>query len=158
NRDESMRSSSAARAKRAMLSSAAVLALGLAAAPAFAQQAQAPVSTASNADTSNQIGEVVVTAQFRAQDIQKTPLAITAVTGDMMAARSQTNVALVAQASPGLNMTTGSLGGAQTTSISIRGIGQSDFNLAVEPGVGMYIDDVYYGTMFGSLFDLVDID
>ncbi len=51
-----MRNSSTARAKRAMLSSAAVLALGLAAAPAFAQD-NAPAKP-----DANQIGEVVVTA------------------------------------------------------------------------------------------------
>ena len=130
----------------------ALLSLGVATMAHAAEPAPAP------ADNSNQVGEVVVTAQFRSQDLQTTPLAITAVNSDMLRARSQTNVATVAQASPGLNLTTGSLGGAQTTQISIRGIGQRDFNLAVEPGVGMYIDDVYYGTMFGALFDLVDTD
>ena len=126
-------------------------------APAFAQDAAA-APTSTNAADSNQVGEVVVTAQFRAQNVQQTPLAITAVTADMLQARSQNNVATVAEATPGLHLTTGSLGGAQTTQVSIRGVGQLDFNLAVEPGVGMYIDDVYYGTMFGSLFDLIDTD
>jgi len=147
--------SSNIRKLRLVLSGAAlplIFAAGMSATPALAQEA------ANSTDNANQVGEVVVTAQFRAQDVQSTPLAITAVTGDMLEARSQNNVAMVAQASPGLNLTTGSLGGAQTTQISIRGVGQNDFNLAVEPGVGMYIDDVYYGTMFGSLFDLVDTD
>jgi iron complex outermembrane receptor protein len=153
-----MKTSHTPRLQRLMVSGAAlpmIFAVG-AAAPAAAQApAAAPAPAVAPSD---KVSEVVVTAQFRSQNIQQTPLAITAVTADMLLARSQTNVAQVAQASPGLNMTTGSLGGAQTTSISIRGIGQSDFNLAVEPGVGMYIDDVYYGTMFGSLFDLVDVD
>src|SRR5690606_22328548 len=41
---------------------------------------------------------------------------------------------------------------------SIRGIGQYDFNPALEPGVGLYIDDVYYATLTGSMFDLLDLD
>jgi iron complex outermembrane receptor protein len=40
----------------------------------------------------------------------------------------------------------------------IRGIGQTDFNLALEPGVGIYVDDVYYPTLTGSLLDLLDLD
>ena len=39
----------------------------------------------------------------------------------------------------------------------IRGVGQTDFNYAVEPGVGIYVDDVYYPTLTGSLVDLTDI-
>ena len=52
----------------------------------------------------------------------------------------------------------GSLGGSQTPLVSIRGLSQTDFNLAVEPAVGMYIDDVYYGTIYGSVLDLLDLD
>ena len=38
-------------------------------------------------------------------------------------------------------------------------IGQGDFNLAAgEPGVGVYIDDVYFATTLGSAFDLLDLD
>jgi iron complex outermembrane receptor protein len=41
----------------------------------------------------------------------------------------------------------------------IRGIGQADFNFAsAEPGVGIYIDDVYFASTFGSMFELLDID
>ncbi len=75
-----------------------------------------------------------------------------------MRERNQVDIADVAQRAPGVQLTTGGLGGAQVTTISIRGIGQSDFDLGLEPGVGTYIDDVYYGTLFGSLFDLVDLD
>src|SRR5690606_30452790 len=35
---------------------------------------------------------------------------------------------------------------------------QTDFNYALEPGVGIYIDDVYYPTLTGSLVDLLDLD
>ena len=42
--------------------------------------------------------------------------------------------------------------------VSIRGLGQTDFNLAVEPGVGIYVDDVYFGTIYGSVFKLLDLD
>jgi iron complex outermembrane recepter protein len=107
---------------------------------------------------SDQLAEIVVTAQFRRQDIQQTPLAISAITADMMAAQGERNVMDVAARVPGVTFNAGSLGGSQASEVSIRGIGQTDFNLAVEPGVGVYIDDVYYGTVYGSLLDLLDLD
>lgn len=107
---------------------------------------------------SDQLMEIVVTAQFRRQDIQQTPLAISAVTGEMMEAQGERNVMDVAERVPGVTFNAGSLGGSQASEVSIRGIGQADFNLAVEPGVGVYIDDVYYGTVYGSLLDLLDLD
>ena len=137
--------------QRLLASAFGVLAASLSAGASFAQEAAAD---------SNQIGEVVVTAQFRAQNVQETPLAITAVTGDMLQARSQSNIMDVANRTPSVTLTTagGGLGGSQTTAIQIRGIGQTDFNLALEPGVGLYIDDVYFGTSYGSLMDLLDLD
>ncbi len=40
----------------------------------------------------------------------------------------------------------------------IRGIGQADFHPALDPGVGIYIDDVYYGQLYGDTLDLSDVD
>ncbi len=116
----------------------------------------APASTTTPADTGNP--DIVVTAQFRGQRLQDVPLAITAVSSEMLAARSQTNIAQVAKQSPSVIIIPG--GGAFGPSIgtAIRGVGQFDFNPAYEPGVGMYIDDVYYATLTGSLFDLLDLD
>jgi iron complex outermembrane receptor protein len=137
----------------------ALLALGTGA--AYAQQAQTPPTAQNNATGPGDldaIPEITVTAQFRSQNLQDTPIAITAVTADMLRDRNQTDIAAVAERAPGVNLTTGGLGGAQTTTLSIRGIGQTDFDLGLEPGVGMYVDDVYYGTLFGSLFSLIDLD
>lgn len=122
----------------------------------IAQAAEPPASS----QESEGLEEVIVTAQFRSQDVQATPLAITAVTAEMLEARSQQDVGDVANRAPNVTLTTAAvgLGGAQSTSVTIRGIGQNDFNLAVEPGVGMYIDDVYYGAIYGSLLDLIDLE
>ena len=40
----------------------------------------------------------------------------------------------------------------------IRGVGQTDFDPAVDPGVGIYVDDVYFATLTGSDFALLDLD
>ncbi|MBN9504669.1 MAG: TonB-dependent receptor [Altererythrobacter sp.] len=111
------------------------------------------------AESQGGISEIVVTAQFRDQNLQDTPLAITAVDSELMEARSQTNVEQLAQRAPSVQFSAGGQGGgSQTAAVNIRGIGATDFQFPNEPGVGVYIDDVYYGISFGTAFDLVDLD
>ncbi|MET0293187.1 MAG: TonB-dependent receptor [Steroidobacteraceae bacterium] len=104
------------------------------------------------------IEEVVITAQFREQNLQQTPIAITAVTAEMLEMRSQNNLAEIASQAP--NVTLRPLGGSfgPAMGASIRGIGQFDFNPAMEPGVGIYVDDVYYASLTGATFELLDLE
>ena len=83
---------------------------------------------------------------------------IVAVNSDQIAQRSITNVVDIAQAAPNVTMTEAGNGFGKTNQAFIRGIGQLDFSFAFEPKVGFYIDDVYYSTTFGSVFELLDID
>jgi iron complex outermembrane recepter protein len=130
--------------RAALLASAAFCA-----APALAQTpAAAEVAT----------GDIVVTAQFRDQKLQDVPIAITAISGDMLDQRSQTSLTDVANQAPSVTLrpTTAAFGPA--ISATIRGMGQIDFNPAFEPGVGLYVDDVYYPRLTGANFDLLDVD
>lgn len=101
--------------------------------------------------------DIVVTAQFREQRLQDTPIAITAVSGEDLANKGLTSIADVATTAPNVNIqnSSGAYGGP---TIYIRGIGQYDSNFALEPGVGLYVDDIYHGVLVGSLFDLLDVD
>ena len=132
------------------VTSFAALAAAITAAPATAQDAAANDAPAGD--------EIVVTAQFRAQNLQDTPLAITAVNAEMLEARSQTNISQVAAQAPSVTLKPQGTSYGPSMTASIRGIGQADFNPALEPGVGLYIDDVYYATLTGSMFDLLDLD
>jgi iron complex outermembrane receptor protein len=109
-------------------------------------------------EESGQLEEVTITAEFREANLQETPIAITAVTGEMLEARSQTSVEQIASQAPNVHL--GPQGQANGSGLIafIRGVGQTDFNFALEPGVGLYIDDVYYPTLTGSLVDLLDLD
>jgi iron complex outermembrane receptor protein len=109
-------------------------------------------------DPATQLPELVVTAQFRGENLQKTPLAITAINGKMLDARGQVNVTDIAANAPSVTIETGSASFGPTPVISIRGIGAHDFTFASEPGVGVYIDDVYQSTLVGSAIDLLDLD
>ncbi|MEI9963965.1 MAG: TonB-dependent receptor [Caulobacteraceae bacterium] len=140
-----------------MLRTAAPIAAGAAlisvASLAHAQDAGAPAPSGGST-----ISEVVVTAQFREQNLQQTPLAITAVNAQMLENRSQTNVYQVAAEAPNVSLRPAGGGFGSAMVAFIRGVGQTDFNFSQEPGVAIYVDDVYYSTLTGSLLDLMDLD
>ena len=104
------------------------------------------------------LDEIVVTAQFRQQNLQDTPLAITAVTAELMEARSQTNISEITNQAPSVTLKQQSAMFGPAIAAYIRGVGAADFNPALEPGVGIYVDDVYIATLTGSLLDLLDLD
>lgn len=132
------------------------MALALTTQPVAAQTA-ADQAEAQDADAGT-IAEIVVTAQFRQQNLQDTPLSITALNGEALAARGQTNIAEVAAEAPNVTLMPQNQYLGPGIIAFIRGVGQSDPNFALEPGVGMYIDDVYLPTLTGSLLDLMDVD
>jgi iron complex outermembrane receptor protein len=138
---------------------AALIALGLGAAAAQAQQAPATQQPAPAAASEAVLEEIIVTAEFRSEKNQETPIAITALSGEALTDRGIQNLDDIAKSAP--NVTTFMNGAAfgKTMAASIRGIGQGDFNFAqTEQGVGIYVDDVYFANTFGSAFDLLDID
>lgn len=120
--------------------------------------AMAGAAFAAAEDTSGVLDEVIVTAQFREQNVQDTPLSITAVSGDMLEARNQTNIAEVTNQAPNVTLKPQGAAYGPSMGASIRGVGQFDFNPALEPGVGIYVDDVYFATLTGSILDLLDLE
>ncbi|MBX5463388.1 MAG: TonB-dependent receptor [Steroidobacteraceae bacterium] len=116
------------------------------------------VSAQEGAAADETLSEVVVTAQMREQSVQDIPLSITAVTGDLLEARSQTNLKEISAQAPNVLLQQNPAGSGNSMRAFIRGVGQSDQSPSVEPGVGIYIDDIYFGTVTASAFDLVDLD
>jgi iron complex outermembrane receptor protein len=137
--------------RRALLMSTS----GMAASAIFASPALAQDTGDSSEDT---LTEIVVTAQMRMQSVQDIPLSITAVTGDLLEARNQTNLREISAQAPNVILQQNPSGSGNSMRAFIRGVGQSDQSPSVEPGVGIYIDDIYFGTVTASAFDLVDLD
>jgi iron complex outermembrane recepter protein len=136
-----------------------VFSLLAAARMAAAQTTVDTTKVSSNSDDSTTtLSEVIVTAQFRKENLQDTPLSITAVTGAMLEARGQTSLADVAAQAPNVILQQNGAGAGNSMRAQIRGVGQTDFDPAVDPGVGVYIDDVYFATLTGSDLALVDLD
>src|SRR5690606_13880081 len=87
-----------------------------------------------------------------------TPIAITALTTQEIEARAFTNTAQIGYTVPNTYFQKAQAAFGNSLVAFIRGVGQNDFNFAFEPGVSMYIDDVYHATVMGSFFDLLDLE
>ena len=130
------------------------IALGL----GFAWGFGASVAAAAQPAGADALDEIVVTAQFREQNLQVTPLSITAMSAELLESRNQTNIAEVASQAPNVTLKPQGAAFGPAMGASIRGVGQFDFNPALEPGVGLYVDDVYFATLTGSILDLLDLE
>ncbi|PEQ10901.1 TonB-dependent receptor [Novosphingobium sp. PC22D] len=138
--------------------SAIVGSIGLAPMAAHAQDAATSEPQAEEQQTGG-LEEIIVTARKRAENLQETPVAITAMTGGMLEERQITNVAEVARFAPNVNISpVANISGSSASITSfIRGVGQTDFNITVDPGVGVYVDGVYVARSVGALLDMADI-
>ncbi len=149
---------------RSLTAATATLAL-LGATAALAQNADQNTAAQNQADQTttpgaggNALQQVIVTAQFVNENAQSTPLAITAISGSSLAERGQTSLTQISEDAPSVNLFADEAAFGPAMGAFIRGIGQFDLDPALEPGVGIYVDNVYMGTITGSLLDMLDLD
>lgn len=105
----------------------------------------------------NELEEVVVTARRRSETAQEVPIPITVVDGSLIDQAGAFNVNRVKELIPSVQLYTSN---PRNTGINIRGIG-SPFGLTndgLDPGVGFYVDGVYYARPAAATFDFIDID
>jgi len=148
-------------AGRRVSATAALLALGLATAPA-AQTVQAadesyeaPVS--GNYSEDGGLDNVVVTARRRQERSQDVPLAISVISAQTLDATGTPNAGALSQLQPTVQFYSSN---PRNSALTIRGLG-SPFGLTndgIEPGVGLYIDQVYYSRPAATTFDFLDVD
>ena len=113
--------------------------------------------TISLAGPSIRLQEVLVTARKARENLQDTPVSVTAFTASDIAYRGMNAVLAVAQATPNLTIMSGNNYSGKSALTYIRGVGQDQFTYEFQPGVGYYVDGVYYGPVYGSIFQLGDI-
>jgi iron complex outermembrane receptor protein len=123
--------------------------------PALAQETDQPDDARSGG-----IGEIVVTAQKRDQNVQDVPISISAFGGTALQERAVTNVASLSALAPNVNLDGGTpfSGSSAVLSATIRGIGSDDFAFNIDPGVGVYLDGVYLARTVGANQDLPDVE
>ncbi len=133
--------------KYSLLASCAIAALPLLASHAYAQ------AQATDAKKGTDIVEVVVTAQKRSEGINKTPLAITAYTGDTLKSEGVVSVADLQNIAPSVEISHGGFG----VGIEIRGVTTTDMTSKGEQGISFNVDGVPIGRpteMQLAFFDL----
>jgi len=126
-----------------------------------AWSAAATVVSAQEAPAADQAGlsveEVVVTARRREESLKDVPVAVSAYSGETLARQGGADITVLQQTTP--NITVQTARGSNSTLISyIRGIGQQDPLWGYEPGVGLYVDDVYVHRPQGAVLDVFDIE
>ena len=102
--------------------------------------------------------EITVTAQFQETNLQKTPIAITAITGETLEERNLNNITDLGLVIPNSAIREQSNMWGPNATIGMRGVGQSDFIPAFEPGVIVYVDDIFNETVVGSTMDMIDLE
>ena len=103
------------------------------------------------------VEEVIVTARRREETLQGVPVAVTALGEERLEQTGATDITALQQQTP--NATVQIARGSNSTLISfIRGVGQQDPLWGFEPGVGLYIDDVYVARPQGAVLDIFDIN
>jgi iron complex outermembrane receptor protein len=130
----------------------------IAAVLALSSHSASAQTTGDGEQAANDDRVIIVTAQFREQNLQDTPLAITALNAEMLEARGQNSIADVGVTAPNVTLREAAATYGPATVAYIRGVGQRDTTFALEPGVGIYIDDVYFPTLHGSQLELIDLD
>lgn len=126
---------------------------------AMAQTDQSVDAAAAQTDDGG-LTDIVVTAQKRSERLQDTPISITAVTGAALEDRGSGTIAALGNLTPNLvyNTTAPVSGVSSGAIVFIRGVGQTDFQLTTDPGVGTYLDGVYVARSVGGVLDVVDVE
>ncbi|QTC90735.1 TonB-dependent receptor [Brevundimonas goettingensis] len=112
--------------------------------------------TAAPQEDTASVEDVVVTARRRDEQLKDVPIAVTALSAARLEQTGATDITVLQQQTP--NATVQIARGSNSTLISfIRGVGQQDPLWGFEPGVGLYIDDVYVARPQGAVLDIFDI-
>ena len=134
---------------RLILACASLLACGVAGAAAAQGSGTAPSAGA--------IEEVLVTARRRAENLQDVPVAVTALSGDELIAQNVRTLEDLTSVAPNIKINAGRAT-SSTINAYIRGVGQNDPLWGFEPGVAIYIDDVYIARPQAALLDVFDVE
>ena len=132
-------------ARLALLTSAGIVALGMATASAQDE----PPETTRTMDT------VLVTAQQREQNLQEVPITLQVLSADTLSTLAADNMGDIDAFVPGLEISDGS---PTQPSYKIRGIQTSDFGVGTDPAVGIYVDGIYAARTGASLLAFNDVE
>ena len=120
---------------------------------ASAQQA----APAAKADSAITVETIVVTARRRGEELKDVPAAVSVFTAAKLEENGAKDITELTRTTPNLTLEV-SRGANSTVNIFMRGVGQGDPLWGFEPGVGLYVDDVYYARPQGAILDVYNVD
>ena len=117
----------------------------------------APADPADSPAPADNGGDIIVTAQRRAERLQDVPISITALNSDELQRRGVSDVSDLAGTVPGLNITT-SAGQNSTNLVSLRGVAGQPLTIGASQATAIYLDGVYLTKPDAAFFALDDIE
>jgi iron complex outermembrane recepter protein len=122
-----------------------------------------PLAAQPSADSTAAKGgleEIIVTARYRAENLQTIPIAASVVDGELLDRSHTVNTQQLTQFVPSLYYNSAN---PRNTAYTIRGLGSNTLSISaandgIEPGVGFYVDQVYHGRAATAAFDFTDIE
>lgn len=119
-------------------------------APAFAQ-------SASSQPQSDQLDEIVVTARRTEENLQSTPVAVTAINAQALERAQVSDVTDLQRTTPSLSIATGAPSSSGFAFVAMRGQGNLQALVSNDPAVAIYVDGVYIARPSQGLTDLFDL-
>ena len=107
--------------------------------------------------TAGALDEIIVSARRVEENLQRTPVAVSAFQSVDIEERSIQRIGDTAAFTPNFVTSSGPTG-QNDGYYFVRGVGQTDLNPSVDPAVATYIDGVYLGRIMGSSFDTTDLE
>ncbi|MFO1376888.1 MAG: TonB-dependent receptor [Steroidobacteraceae bacterium] len=138
-------------AHSARLGLAAAIAAVLAA-PAIAQDS----GSKREAGARVELEEVIVTGTKRAESVQEVPIAITAISGEMMAGTFRNDILSVANLAPGVTL--GQMAGFRAISGGIRGTGQNSILVTQDASVAVLVDEFGLNNVQAQFVENFDVE
>lgn len=144
-----------------LLGGCALAALALTPAAALAQavtaSTTAPQTEPQPSQSDTALGDIIVTAQKRAQNVQNVPIAVSAIGGEALKSRGISDVSNLASVIPSLQVTTPY--GKTQPNFSLRGVSvANEFAASTASPIGVYVDEVYQSFRASHGQQLFDID
>ncbi|MES3021583.1 MAG: TonB-dependent receptor [Pseudomonadota bacterium] len=136
-----------------------VMAANVTAALALLQAGPVQAQSAPQAqDAPEQANVVMVTARRTLERQQDVPVAVSTLSAGQMEQRAMVDLRDIARFTPNVYMSSTGAQSPDQVSMFIRGIGLSDAFATTDPGVGLYIDGVYFSRSQGGVMDLLDLE
>jgi len=121
-----------------------------------AMAGMAAAQDAPSQDPEATVDEIIVTARRRDETLKDVPVAVSALSAEQLEQTGAADITALQQQTP--NATVQVARGSNSTLIAfIRGVGQQDPLWGFEPGVGLYVDDVYVARPQGAVLDVFDV-